>query len=236
MVWFNWWNTYLINWNYFNSQTRVINVWLIKFFGILLQMNQSFLIIISGPSCTGKTTLAKKISTKFSIPFITKDSLKESLFDDLSWNNREWSKKVGFASYNIIHYFLDSILSVGYPFIIESNFKPEFETKPILDLITKYHYRPIQVMCQCDGKILFDRFKKRAESGLRHPGHCDTTNYNEFKDLLLKGKSEPMDIGGEIVVFDSTDLNNLNYENVFDKIQQLTKFDNRPNHRVLTHN
>jgi predicted kinase len=186
-------------------------------------MDQPFLIIISGPSCTGKTTLAKKISAKFSIPFITKDSLKESLFNDLNWSDRQWSKKVGFASYNIIHYFLDSILSIDHSFMVESNFKPEFETKPMLDLITKYHCRPIQIMCQCDGKILFDRFKKRAESGLRHPGHCDTTNYSEFKDILLKGKSEPMDIGGEIAVFDSTDLNNLDYKDVFNKIKKFTK-------------
>lgn len=187
-------------------------------------MDKSFLIIVSGPSCTGKTTLAKKISAKFSIPFITKDNLKESLFDDLSWNNREWSKKIGFASYNIIHYFLDSVLSTGYSFMVESNFKPEFETKPMLDLITKYHCHPIQIMCQCDGKTLFDRFKKRSKSGFRHPGHCDTINYSEFKDILLKGKSKPMDIGGKIVVFDSTNLNNLDYENVFNEIQQFTKF------------
>jgi len=90
----------------------------------------------------------------------------------------------------------------------------------MLERIKKYNYLPIQVMCQCDGQILFERFKKRSESGERHPGHCDSSNYDEFKELLLKGKFEPMDIGGEIVIFDSTDLKNLDVEKVFNKIQQ----------------
>ena len=183
-------------------------------------MNKPLLIIVSGPSCTGKTTLAQKISEKFDIPFITKDGIKELLFKDLGWSDREWSKKLGVASYSILHYFLDSVLSVKKPLIIESNFKPEFESKEILDRITKYDYLPLQVMCQCDGQILFERFKKRSESGTRHPGHCDTSNYDEFKDLLLKGKFEPLNIGGEVVIFDSTDLNNLDYDSIFNKINE----------------
>jgi predicted kinase len=184
-------------------------------------MKKPLLIIVSGPSCTGKTTLAKKIAEKFNLPFITKDGIKELLFDKLGWSDREWSKKIGVASYGIIHYFLDSIMPTGSSFIIESNFKPEFENKEILDRVCKNNYLPLQIMCQCDGKILFERFKKRSESGERHPGHCDNSNYDEFKEILLKGKFEPMNIGGEIIVFDTTDFNNLDFEKVFDKIREI---------------
>ena len=184
-------------------------------------MNKPLLIIVSGPSSTGKTTLAKEISQKFKLPLITKDNIKEILFNDLGWSDRQWSQKIGTASYSLIHYFLDNLMSFNHSLIIESNFKAEFETKEILDRITKYNYLPLQIMCQCDGKILFERFKKRSESGTRHPGHCDTSNYDEFKDLLLKGKFEPMKIGGETIIFDSTDLNNLDYKSIFDKISQL---------------
>jgi len=187
---------------------------------ILSLMNKPILIIVSGPSCAGKTILAKKIAERIKLPFITRDGIKELLFDDLGWSDREWSKKLGVASYSILHYFLDSIMPSGNSFIVESNFKAEFETQEMLERIKKYNYLPIQVMCQCDGQILFERFKKRSESGERHPGHCDNSNYDEFKEILLKGKFEPMDIGGEIVIFDSTDLENLDFEKVFNKIQQ----------------
>jgi hypothetical protein len=183
-------------------------------------MTQSLLIIVSGPSCSGKTTLAQKISAKFNLPLVTKDSLKELIFDHLGWSDREWSKKVGAASYHLLHYFMETQLAVGNSLMIESNFKAEFETPIIKDLVTKYNYFPIQVMCQCDGQILFDRFKQRSESGDRHPGHNDQTNYDEFKDMLLQGKLEPLDIGGEIITFDTTDFNKLDYASVFTKIQQ----------------
>jgi predicted kinase len=184
-------------------------------------MNKPLLVVVSGPSSTGKTTLAKKIAEEYNLQFITKDGIKEILFDDLGWSNREWSKKLGVASYSIIHYFMDSIMPTGSSFIVESNFKPEFETKEILDRVTKYNYLPLQIMCQCDGQILLERFKKRSESGERHPGHCDNSNYDEFKEILLKGKFEPMNIGGDVIVFDTTDFNNLDFEKIFNKVQQL---------------
>lgn len=184
-------------------------------------MNKLLLVVVSGPSCTGKTTLAKKLSEKFQLPLITKDSIKEIIFDNLGWSDREWSRKVGGTSNKLLVYFLDSMLTSKRPLIIESNFKPEFDTKPILEKVAKYGYFPIQIMCQCDGQVLFERFKKRSESGERHPGHCDQKNYDEFKETLLKGKIEPMDIGGEVIIFDSTDFDNLDFETVIDKIIDL---------------
>lgn len=184
-------------------------------------MKQPVLIIVSGPPTTGKTTLAKAIAQKFNLPLITKDNLKEILFDTIGWKDREWSKKLGAASFVLMHYFLDSIMSIGQSIIIEGNFKPEFETQYIKDRLLKFNYQSLQIMCQCDGQILFERFKKRSESGQRHPGHCDTSNYNELKPLLLSGKFEPMDIGGKIITFDSTNLDHLNYQGIFDQVSLL---------------
>jgi deoxyadenosine/deoxycytidine kinase len=184
-------------------------------------MNQPLLIIISGPSCSGKSTLAKKISEKFQLPLITKDGIKETIFDHLGWSDREWSKKVGATSYKLISYFLDTMLASQRSLIIESNFKPELDSQPILEKLTKHNYFPLQIMCQCDGQILFERFKTRSESGERHPGHNDDKNYDEFKDMLLKGKLDPLDIGGEILTLDTTDFDSVNYDPIFQKIVQL---------------
>ena len=41
---------------------------------------QSLLILIYGFSCTGKTTLAKKIAKRYSLPLISRDDIKESLY------------------------------------------------------------------------------------------------------------------------------------------------------------
>ncbi|MCX6726963.1 MAG: AAA family ATPase [Candidatus Shapirobacteria bacterium] len=184
-------------------------------------MQKPLLIVISGPSCSGKSTLAKKISDKFQLPLITKDSIKELIFDNMGWSDREWSRKVGGTSNKLLVYFLDSMLISKNPIIIESNFKSEFDTKPILEKLSKFGYFPLQIMCQCDGQVLFERFKKRSESAERHPGHNDSKNYDEFKETLLKGKLEPLEIGGEIMTFDTTDFNNIDFDKVYNKIQQL---------------
>lgn len=203
----------MINLSLFSTSVLVI-------YNQLLKLNKSALIIVSGPPSTGKTTLAKAISQKFAIPLISKDNLKEILFDTLGWKDRDWSKRLGSASFALMHYTLDSFMITGQPIIIEGNFKPEFESSEIISRLQKFNYSAVQIMCQSDGQILFDRFKKRSESGQRHPGHCDTGNYDELKNDLLKGKYEPLDINLPVIIFDSTNLNQVNYSSVFDQLSQ----------------
>ncbi|MDD4106825.1 MAG: AAA family ATPase [Candidatus Shapirobacteria bacterium] len=184
-------------------------------------MTQSLLIIVSGPPCSGKTTLVTAIAQKFNLPLITKDSLKEILFDTVGWKDREWSKKIGSASFSIMHYILDSLMATGQSIIIEGNFKTEFESQYLSPRLNKYNYHSVQIMCQCDGQILFKRFKQRSESGNRHPGHCDTDNYDELKKSLLLGKYPSLDLKSKTIIFDSTNLNNLNYNQIFNQISSL---------------
>ncbi|MDP2629849.1 MAG: ATP-binding protein [Candidatus Uhrbacteria bacterium] len=185
-------------------------------------MSKTLLIIISGLPCTGKTILGRKIAKEFRLPFVSKDDIKESLFDDLGWKDREWSKKLGVATYTILYYFMESLLSAGRSFIVESNFKPEFENERFLMLKKKYAFEPFQIMCKTKGEILFERFKIRSESGERHPGHVDHLNYEEFKETLLTGKLDSLDIGGTVFDIDTTDFDAIDYEKLFSTIRAAT--------------
>ena len=62
----------------------------------------ALLIIVTGPSATGKTSLAERLSEDLSIPLIAKDTIKEQLFNSLGWSDRAWSRKLGGASYDLI--------------------------------------------------------------------------------------------------------------------------------------
>jgi len=73
-------------------------------------MRPSILFIVSGPPSSGKTTLAKAVATKFNLPLITKDSLKEILFDTIGWQDRAWSRRLGSASFSLLHYILDAFV------------------------------------------------------------------------------------------------------------------------------
>jgi predicted kinase len=182
-------------------------------------MIKPFIIIITGLPGTGKTTLGKKLSEKLSLPFITRDALKELLFDTLGWSDREWSKKLGIASYALMDYFIKTELKAGRSFIIESNFKPEFDNAKFKKWQNEYHYSAVQILCYARGEVLFNRFKQRAESGERHPGHVDSLNSNLLKDSLLAGKSDPLNIEGKVIKIDTTDFNKVDVEKIISLIE-----------------
>ena len=58
--------------------------------------------MVSGAPATGRTTLAREVARALTIPFLSKDLIKESLFDSLGTKAREWSKKLGLASIELL--------------------------------------------------------------------------------------------------------------------------------------
>ncbi|MCD4704502.1 ATP-binding protein [bacterium] len=186
-------------------------------------MSKNLLIIISGLPCTGKTTLSKKIADKFKLPLINKDSIKESLFDSLGFKDREWSKKIGIASYKTLYQIIELLLQTKQSFIVESNFKPEFDNQKFQNLQNKYKFETLQIICETKGKILLERFQKRSESGERHPGHVDHLNYDEFKKILLSEEYEALDIDSKILNINTTDFNKIDYDSIFKIIKSKLK-------------
>jgi predicted kinase len=178
------------------------------------------LIIITGLACTGKTSLGHRLAAELHLPFVHKDGIKEILFDRLGWRDREWSKKMGRTSIELLYYFIEIQLKAGASLIAESNFKAEFANREFLELKQKYNFEPFQILCQTDGDVLFQRFRARSESGERHPGHVDHLNYDEFKPALLEGGSEALDIGGEILEVDTTDFQKIDYDRLLGVIKQ----------------
>lgn len=182
---------------------------------------KSTLIIVTGLPGTGKTSLAQFLSEELNLPFVSKDRVKELLFDSLGWNDREWSKKVGHATYGILDYFVEEELKVGHSLILESNFKPEFDNEKFRQWQNKYDYRSVQVICYAEGDVLYERFKFRALSGERHPGHDDANNLEEFKDTLAKGRTDPLAIYGHTLEINTTDFSSVDYSKILTEIKNL---------------
>ena len=148
---------------------------------------KSTLIIISGFSCTGKTALAKKIGEHFSLPAIGRDDLKESLYDSLGYSDREWSKKLGVASYRLLYLVAEKILYSGGSIVVESNFKVQTDAEKLETLKHKYQCYLLQIHCHVAIPLALSRFKDRAIFGKRHPGHVDQLNYDEMEFNFKQG-------------------------------------------------
>jgi predicted kinase len=183
------------------------------------------LVIVSGPPCTGKTTLARYLASQLELPLIHKDSIKELLFDYLGWSDREWSKKLGRVSIEILYHMLEAQLQAHTSCIVESVFRPQFDNERLQRLQAEYGFMPLQIQCVCDGPTLLQRFKQRAESSTsgRHAGHGDASNYDEFTPVLLQGCIAPLDLDGPHIEVDTTDFANVDYQKIVSTIKNLQR-------------
>jgi adenylate kinase family enzyme len=183
-------------------------------------MDRLVVVIITGPPGTGKSTLGKRLAKELGLPFISKDGIKESLFDTLGWQDREWSKKLGHASVELLFHFLEAQLEAGKSLIVETAFIPKFHTARFLELRNRYGFEPIQILCRADDEVSFRRFRERTESGKRHPGHVDhLATYDQFKAASWEGKYGVLDIGGSIFEIDTTDFNRIDYQGLLEAIE-----------------
>lgn len=170
----------------------------------------SKLILISGPSGSGKTHLAKYLSENLDIPYISKDEIKESLFDTLGWSDKEWSRKLGSASIKLLYLLLEGELRSKRSIIVEANFQPKFDTKQIEKLVARCSTEVLEVHCFADTEILLNRFNARVEKGDRHPGHIDQIVLDRYFDQSI---FEPINVG-KVIRLDTNDFSKVDFPNL----------------------
>lgn len=174
-------------------------------------MTPPLLVIITGAPCTGKTTLGMRLATDFQLPFIYKDGIKEILFDRLGWKDKQWSKLLSLASFDLLYYFVESLLKSGESLIVEANFKIQVDTSKFLALKSQSEFVPFQILCRAEPEILLERFRSRASAPERHPGHIDHLTEEDIRASLRDGEYQALAIGGQLVEIDTTDLAQVNY-------------------------
>ncbi|HWS64347.1 MAG TPA: AAA family ATPase [Steroidobacteraceae bacterium] len=57
------------------------------------------LMIILGCPASGKTTLARRLAAELTVPILSKDDIKEALFDVLGFADRERSRRLSDACF-----------------------------------------------------------------------------------------------------------------------------------------
>lgn len=184
-------------------------------------MSGPLIVIVTGPPGAGKTVLGRRLSKELGFPFINKDEFKEVLFDTLGRDNRHWFEPLNAASMEILFRVLESQLEAGKPVVVETAFIPKHHTARFLELRDKYGFAPVQILCDTDEEILFQRFMKRIESGERHPGHADhLTTYPQFTTLLRQRGYGALNIGGLLIEVDMTELDAVEVKDLIEAIQK----------------
>lgn len=127
------------------------------------------LIIVCGLPGTGKTTLARELSRKLSIPVIHKDSIKEALYEIQGNSTLEDSKRIGLESIQLLYRFADELLNNGLDLIIEAPFYFVEDYKLFRKWERKYKLKIYSIICKVDETERMKRFTIRK----RHKGHHD---------------------------------------------------------------
>jgi glucokinase len=157
-------------------------------------------MIILGSSASGKTTLAHRLAAELSVPVLSKDDIKEALFDVLGVADREGSKRLSDASFAAQLRLAQTQLDAGLSCMIEGNWRSE-HAAGVLAIIARTHARPSQVWCRANPDAIARRFASRV----RHPGHLDAAVAAAEIQLASEQPPSFMDLPGPRWVYDSDD-------------------------------
>lgn len=148
--------------------------------------------------------------------YLSRDEIKELLFDDLGVSDSEWSKKLGGASYSLFYKFLEKFLINGNSFILEGNFNHKQHFNKFKTLFYKYGFNSIEIVLFANPNVLLERYKTRWNSCERHRGHADHERFLEFETRFKEDGDCSLGLNKQIIKIDTTEFSKINYSKLID--------------------
>lgn len=133
-------------------------------------MSARRIVLVSGAPGAGKTSLAIPLAHALGFALITKDIVKETLYDTIGPrpNDIAFSRQIGGAAMETLWALAAKQTSA----VLEANFRPysEYERNKINALDAQI----VEVNCVCPPQEAARRFAERARRPTHHPAHFAT--------------------------------------------------------------
>lgn len=151
----------------------------------------SVIVLVSGGPGAGKTTLARPLAAALALPLLSKDVLKESIYDSLGFDpgDAAASKLAGSAAMELLW-----ALAADCPrVVLEANFRPSSDDER--RRIAELRRLTIEVYCACPVDLASERFVARAARPGHHGAHPKTLSAAAMAEW-----NRPLDVGALIEV------------------------------------
>lgn len=154
------------------------------------------IVVVSGVPGSGKTTLARSLAPLLNLPLLSKDAIKEALFDALGTGDLEWSENLGRASHRIMY----SLARDARSAVLESHFWRGVAESELTEI-----QRPLlQVYCRCPLDLAVDRYRNRATSPDRHPGHLPQHQTDKVIERWRSTEQLPLELDAPLIEVDTS--------------------------------
>jgi predicted kinase len=165
-------------------------------------MSSARLVIVSGLPGVGKSQVAARIARRFALVLLSKDAIKEILFDTLGTGEPRWSGMLSNASFAALFAVAGQILQAGGEVLLEGNFRAGEHESKLLPVLALRPCGVTQVLCRLPEEARLQRLEQRAARAERHPGHLDRLFQRRFAQRAGPD-SDFLDLPGTRIVHDT---------------------------------
>lgn len=194
-----------------------------------------YLILVTGIPAAGKSTMAAVLSERLKLPVISKDTMKELLFDNVGFRSREEKVNLGIASMEIMYYVAGQLMKTGQSILLENNFEYS-SLDGLKKLLEQYPCPVLTITLTGDYKAIYQRFLERESSPDRHRGHVvndcypekweadqkerktTSISYESYVRGIEKRGFDAFSADGKQIKVDTTDFSKIDMEELLSQI------------------